>query len=126
MAKMSANVYVIEDYENEPHSGPKKQTQTKPIQPSFRIKSCVKNPSLRGSLEKNAKIMYLKFKYKDNLFTRAYSVLSNPSTGAKSSVKIRDLSTLAGGLNLKRFSRILKFGNVARFDSTNSSTLRFN
>ena len=116
-----------------PPSGPKKQTQTKPIQPSFRIKSCVKNPSLRGSLEKNAKIMYLTFKwplrcfkYKDNLFTRAYSVLSNPSTGAKSSVKIRDLSTLAGGLNLKRFSRILKFGNVARFDSTNSSTLRFN
>ncbi len=29
MSKMSANVYVIEDYENEPLSGPKKQTQNK-------------------------------------------------------------------------------------------------
>ncbi len=29
--KMSANLYVIEDYENEPPSGPKKQTQTNPI-----------------------------------------------------------------------------------------------
>ncbi len=28
---MSANLYVIEDYENEPPSGPKKQTQTNPI-----------------------------------------------------------------------------------------------
>ncbi len=28
---MSANLYVIEDYENEPSSGPKKQTQTNPI-----------------------------------------------------------------------------------------------
>jgi len=31
MPKMNANVYVIEDYENEPPSGQKKQTQTKPI-----------------------------------------------------------------------------------------------
>jgi hypothetical protein len=31
MPKMNANLYVIEDYENEPPSGPKKQTQTKPI-----------------------------------------------------------------------------------------------
>ncbi len=30
MPKMSANLYVIEDYENEPPSGPKKQTQFKP------------------------------------------------------------------------------------------------
>ncbi len=29
-AKMSVNLYVIEDYENEPPSGPKKQTQNKP------------------------------------------------------------------------------------------------
>jgi hypothetical protein len=29
---MSVNVYVIEDYENEPPSGSKKQTQTNPIQ----------------------------------------------------------------------------------------------
>ena len=28
--KMNANLYVIEDYENEPPSGPKKQTQFKP------------------------------------------------------------------------------------------------
>ncbi len=28
-AKMNANVYVIEDYDNEPPSGPKKQTQNK-------------------------------------------------------------------------------------------------
>ena len=28
---MSANIYDIEDYENEPPSGPKKQTQSKPI-----------------------------------------------------------------------------------------------
>jgi len=32
MPKMSANVYVIEDYENEPPSGPKK---TNPIQTQF-------------------------------------------------------------------------------------------
>ncbi len=32
MPKMNVNVYVIEDYENEPHSGPKK---TKPIQTQF-------------------------------------------------------------------------------------------
>jgi hypothetical protein len=31
MPKMSANLYVIEDYENEPPSGPKKQTQTNPV-----------------------------------------------------------------------------------------------
>ncbi len=31
-AKMNVNLYVIEDYENEPDSGPKKQTQTNPIQ----------------------------------------------------------------------------------------------
>ena len=30
MAKMNANLYIIEDYENEPPSGPKKQTQNKP------------------------------------------------------------------------------------------------
>jgi len=30
MPKMNANLYVIEDYENEPPSGPKKQTQNKP------------------------------------------------------------------------------------------------
>ncbi len=30
-AKMNVNLYVIEDYENEPPSGPKKQTQTNPI-----------------------------------------------------------------------------------------------
>ncbi len=30
MPKMSANLYVIEDYENETPSGPKKQTQFKP------------------------------------------------------------------------------------------------
>jgi hypothetical protein len=33
--KMNANVYVIEDYENEPPSGPKKQTQFKPNQSQF-------------------------------------------------------------------------------------------
>jgi len=37
---MNVNLYVIEDYENEPPSGPKKQTQSKPIsmpiKPSFR------------------------------------------------------------------------------------------
>ena len=27
---MNANLYIIEDYENEPSSGPKKQTQFKP------------------------------------------------------------------------------------------------
>jgi hypothetical protein len=27
---MNVNLYVIEDYENEPPSGPKKQTQNKP------------------------------------------------------------------------------------------------
>ncbi len=30
MPKMNVNLYVIEDYENEPPSGPKKQTQFKP------------------------------------------------------------------------------------------------
>jgi hypothetical protein len=30
MPKMIAKLYVIEDYENEPPSGPKKQTQNKP------------------------------------------------------------------------------------------------
>ncbi len=33
MPKMNANVYVIEDYENEPPSGPKK---TNPIKPNFK------------------------------------------------------------------------------------------
>jgi hypothetical protein len=29
--QMNVNLYVIEDYENEPPSGPKKQTQSNPI-----------------------------------------------------------------------------------------------
>jgi len=29
MAKMNVSLYIIEDYENEPRSGPKKQTQNK-------------------------------------------------------------------------------------------------
>ena len=31
MPKMSANIFITKDYENEPPSGPKKQTQTNPI-----------------------------------------------------------------------------------------------
>jgi hypothetical protein len=38
MPKMNVNLYVIEDYENEPPSGPKKQTQNKPN--SNPIKAC--------------------------------------------------------------------------------------
>ncbi len=34
---MNVNLYVIEDYENEPPSGPKKQTQSNPI--DFQIPS---------------------------------------------------------------------------------------
>ena len=30
MAKMNANIFITKDYENEPLSGPKKQTQNKP------------------------------------------------------------------------------------------------
>ena len=30
MAKMNANIFITKDYENEPPSGPKKQTQFKP------------------------------------------------------------------------------------------------
>ncbi len=33
MPKMNVNLYIIEDYKNEPPSGPKKQTQSKPIKP---------------------------------------------------------------------------------------------
>ncbi len=32
MAKMNANIFITKDYENEPLSGPKKQSQFKPKQ----------------------------------------------------------------------------------------------
>jgi len=38
MAKMNANIFITKDYENEPLSGPKKQTQNKPN--SNPIKAC--------------------------------------------------------------------------------------
>ncbi len=40
MPKMNVNLYVIEDYENELSSGPKKQTQTNPISKQLQGKRC--------------------------------------------------------------------------------------
>ena len=40
MPKMNINLYVIEDYENEPPSGSEKQTQTKPILEAMFVNFC--------------------------------------------------------------------------------------
>jgi len=41
---MNVNLYIIEDYENEPPSGPKKQTQSKPISSKAKM-SLTENPA---------------------------------------------------------------------------------
>ncbi len=49
MPKMNVNLYVIEDYENEPSSGPKKQTQTNPISNAHKpIKGAGRKKGLRN------------------------------------------------------------------------------
>jgi len=47
---MNANVYVIEDYENEPPSVPKKQTQFKPNPERSRIGQFKPYPELAEAL----------------------------------------------------------------------------
>ena len=50
MAKMNANIFITKDYENEPYSGPKKQTQNKPNPSGLRClpRSCRTDQTRRG------------------------------------------------------------------------------
>jgi len=66
MPKMNANLYVIEDYENEPPSGPEK---TNPIKPNFR-KAKMNLKSLAGKSGHNP--LGCGNKFFDNSFLRRY------------------------------------------------------